>query len=354
MPDVSHFEKSNRLEESLHESLSKERLPIVDISPYLDSESTQEEREVCSKSLDSACRRYGFFYVVGHGLPQEYLDSLLRLGHKFFELPDESKDAIRIFKSQDKVRGYQRIGENVTYGKRDLQEALDIYPEPEFPSEEPLNGSQLWPSEQDLPGFKSTMLEYSEKMKVVGKAFMRAMADALGHEEVFDELQADPYWVLRVIGYPPMKDKKSAEDGISCGAHTDYGCLTFLLADDTPGSLQVEAKDGSWIPVDPIPGGFIVNIGDIIDSLTVHTYKSTFHRVIHKGSRYRVSIPFFFEPSQHMTIRPLKGFVTPENEDKVKEFKYFDHLKRMIYNHFVTNDKPLPDKPNVNELTQRG
>jgi hypothetical protein len=30
--------------------------------------------------------------------------------------------------------------------------------------------------------------------KVVGKAFLNAMADALGHHDVFAELQQDPYW----------------------------------------------------------------------------------------------------------------------------------------------------------------
>jgi isopenicillin N synthase-like dioxygenase len=57
-----------------------------------------------------------------HGIPFEMMDKLLRLGHNFFELPQETKDRIQIFKSMDRVRGYQRIGENVTYGKRDQQE----------------------------------------------------------------------------------------------------------------------------------------------------------------------------------------------------------------------------------------
>jgi isopenicillin N synthase-like dioxygenase len=46
--------------------------------------------------------------------------------------------------------------------------------------------------------------------------------------------------VLRVIGYPPLPPTFDMSKGISCGAHTDYGCLTFLLADDFPGALQGE------------------------------------------------------------------------------------------------------------------
>lgn len=78
-------------------------------------------------------------------------------------------------------------------------------------------GVQLWPSQEDLPEFKALVLDYTERMyvqvklrslqrrlvlnikgrhhrKVVGQAFMRAIADTLGHQEVFAELQRDPYW----------------------------------------------------------------------------------------------------------------------------------------------------------------
>jgi isopenicillin N synthase-like dioxygenase len=128
-----------------------------------------------------------------------------------------------------------------------------------------------------------------------------------------------------VIGYPPLPASFDTDTGISCGAHTDYGCLTFLLADPTPGALQVEAKDGSWIPADPVPGAFVVNIGDIIDTLTGHQYKSTYHRVIHRGENYRVSIPFFFEPMRDMVIKPFAEMIPPGVT--VEPFTYFDHLK---------------------------
>jgi isopenicillin N synthase-like dioxygenase len=50
------------------------------------------------------------------------MDRLLRDGHTFFELPDATKEKIHISNSMDRVRGYQKKGENVTYGKRDQQE----------------------------------------------------------------------------------------------------------------------------------------------------------------------------------------------------------------------------------------
>lgn len=119
-------------------TMSTERLPIVDIAPYLDGSASDADRRKARDALDSACREFGesstspkglisyrttgFFYVTGHGLDPAYLESLLKRGHEFFELPEEKKNAIHIFKSQDGVRGYQKVGENVTYAKRDQQE----------------------------------------------------------------------------------------------------------------------------------------------------------------------------------------------------------------------------------------
>lgn len=92
-------------------------------------------------------------------------------------------------------------------------------------------------------------------------------------------------------------------------------------------TIAVEAKDGSWIPADPVPGALVVNIGDIMDALTSHAYKSTYHRVIHRGNKFRVSIPFFFEPPRDMTITPIKSMIPEGQEGLVKPFTYFDHLK---------------------------
>lgn len=125
---------------------------------------------------------------------------------------------------------------------------------------------------------------------------MHAMALALSSTDpfIFSRHTDSSFWVLRAIGYPPLP---SGATGASCGAHTDYGCTTFLLADNTKGALQVRAKDGGWINADPVKGAYVVNIGDMMERWTNGLWKSTMHRVVHRGGTYRVSVPFFFEPN---------------------------------------------------------
>ena len=56
-----------------------------------------------------------------------------------------------------------------------------------------------------------------------------------------------------IIYYPPQPPDLGPElDSPQFGVapHSDYGCLTLLWQEDC-GGLQVQAKDGSWIPAPP-------------------------------------------------------------------------------------------------------
>ena len=137
------------------------------------------------------------------------------------------------------------------------------------------------------------------------------MAVGLGLPKLhFDKFYDDSFWVLRVIHYPP-KAKEREEDGddnggLGCGVHTDYGCLTMIHAEDTPGCLQAMTTKGEWVTIEPVPGAFICNVGDMLARWTNGLYRSTPHRVLRpSGGRRRISIPFFFEPNYNAVIAPL-------------------------------------------------
>ena len=111
-----------------------------------------------------------------------------------------------------------------------------------------------------------------------------------------------------MIAYPPIDGAPAdGEVGLSCGEHTDYGCLTLVNQDPVCGSLQVKAADGSWTDADPVDGCFVVNIGDMMSLMTRGLYQSTPHRVLHAHpTTTRLSVPFFFEPDFDAVIRDLQ------------------------------------------------
>ncbi|RXW23388.1 hypothetical protein EST38_g2450 [Candolleomyces aberdarensis] len=308
------------------------QLPIVDIAPWLnDNPEDADKRLAVSAALHRACVDFGFFYLnidafVDRAEPEE----LTRLGKEFFGLPQEEKDKLAL-KNQDYTRGYARLKENVTNGKADNHEGIDFYKPVEAPDKKrPLWGENQWPT---VPGFREKYEIWVAKMKMLGLVVMKAMAVGLGltEEEQQDLLNKvdDSFWVMRVIGYPPLPDD---HDGISCGAHK------FLYADPTPSALQVFLQqpggkdtvdhglpreqgneEGVWLNADPIPGCVVCNIGEMWEIWTDGLYKSTLHRVIHRGSNYRASVPFFFEPNYDALVKPLPGALRKKAETTGEE-----------------------------------
>lgn len=342
-------------------------LPIIDISPFLDATSTPQRREQVADSINHACTEFGFFYLTGHGIPQAKLEEVISLARQFFSLPLEQKNKIKRHdaggpQGGDGARGYQGMGENVTKGKKDMHEAIDLYREwDHVPKDEgkggpntrrTLQGTNLWPDEPKE--LKPVYQAYIEQLQNVGTALVRAMGQALKlpspnpnttanpsteDSEVFVRNTAQSFWVMRLIGYPKLASPISIDADIaelSCGEHTDYGCVTLLLADPTPGALQVLLKDGkTWLNADPIPGAFVVNIGDMIERWTNGLWKSTRHRVIHRGEGYRVSVPFFFEPNFESVVRPLEQCVERSGRESIHGGStYGEHLLGKVFGNF--------------------
>ncbi|KAI9794602.1 MAG: hypothetical protein M1816_004489 [Peltula sp. TS41687] len=317
-------------------------LPVIDISPFLHPSSNPAEREACARTIYDACLNTGFYYLKNHGIPTALTDHILELARSFFlNASDEEKSSIARQAAGkgdgDGARGWQRVGENVTQGKRDWHEAVDLYRDVDDSLGAPyevLQGPNRWP--RTPASLQETYKSYMTDLLKLGEAVVRAMGYALDpeDEDVFVRQTTKSFWVMRIIGYPPLPSD-SSEAGISCGEHTDYGCLTFLLADSTTGALQVQHRSGSWIDADPIPGTFVVNIGDMMERWTNGLWRSTMHRVIHRGGEWRFSVPFFYEPDFEARIKPLKNCVERTGgEEKYDEVVYGNFLRSKVEGNF--------------------
>jgi isopenicillin N synthase-like dioxygenase len=129
-------------------------------------------------------------------------------------------------------------------------------------------------------------------VRALGCQLFRGFALALDTpERYFDDLIDKPMAQLRVLRYPPQPQPIDPRH-IGVGAHTDYECFT-ILASSAPG-LQVRNSLGHWIAAPPLPGAFVINIGDILARWTNDVFLSTVHRVINSSGAQRFSLPFFF------------------------------------------------------------
>ncbi|MBT2485578.1 MULTISPECIES: isopenicillin N synthase family oxygenase [unclassified Microbacterium] len=268
-------------------------LPILDIS-LLDQGPDAAAR--FREDLRTATHDVGFFYLVGTGISAELEARLHRAALDFFALPDADKLAIENINSPH-FRGYTRIGGERTQGRVDWREQIDIGPErspvDEGPAFNRLIGPNLWPAAQ--PELRPIVEEWHATLSEVARKLLRAWAQTLGADETyFDEHFGEPSTLIKIVRYPGT-DAPAPQQGV--GAHKDSGVLTLLWVEPGKGGLQVE-RDGTWVDAPPVPGAFVVNIGELLEYATGGYLKATNHRVISpKAPDERISVPFFFNPA---------------------------------------------------------
>lgn len=274
-------------------------VPVLDLARL---DQGPSERRTFLADLRAAARDVGFFYLAGHGISQSEEDGVLSAARCFFALPDADKLAISMVNSSQ-FRGYTRTGGELTGGKPDWREQLDIGVEREplsrdasAPAWTRLQGPNQWP--KALPELRDELLAWQQKVTGVAIRLLEAFALSLDQtKDAFETIYSDrPNHRMKIVRYP---GGKAGEQGV--GAHKDGGFLTLLLQDENKG-LQVE-YDGAWVDVDPIPGTLVVNIGELLELASNGYLRATVHRVTTppEGAE-RLSVPFFFGARLDATI----------------------------------------------------
>ncbi|MCT9821533.1 isopenicillin N synthase family oxygenase [Microbacterium sp. W1N] len=270
-------------------------LPVLDLS-QLDQGPAAAER--FRADLRRATHEVGFFYLTGTGITPELEARLHRAARDFFALPEADKLAIENVNSPQ-FRGYTRVGGERTQGEVDWREQIDIGPErpvvtdSDAPDYARLIGPNLWPAAQ--PELREVADEWQDRLIGVARRLLRAWALALGAaESYFDEHFGEPSTLLKIVRYPGT-DQPTPQQGV--GAHKDSGVLTLLWVEPGKGGLQVERADG-WVDAAPVPGAFVVNIGEMLEYATGGYLIATNHRVVSpRLPEDRISVPFFFNPA---------------------------------------------------------
>ncbi|TCO44182.1 isopenicillin N synthase family dioxygenase [Actinocrispum wychmicini] len=279
-------------------------LPLIDLSRF-----RQGDRAGFLEQLRYAAHEVGFFYVVGHGVPERLTTGIFEVARAFFGLPLQQRLAIENIHSPQ-FRGYTRTGYEYTGGHPDWREQIDIGPERDpvppaagAPAWQRLIGPNQWPA--DLPGLRETTLAWQAEALRVSREVLRALASALGQDEgYFDAWFDDEASThVKIVRYPG-RATPDADQGV--GAHKDYGYLALLQQDEV-GGLQVQAQDGTWIDATPIPGSFVFNIGEMLEIATQGYLTATRHRVVSPPAGVeRFSVPFFLGPRLDAVVEPLR------------------------------------------------
>ena len=299
-------------------------IPVIDIAPLINGENPLQ----VASQIGDACEKVGFFYIKNHGIDQQLIDEMYTFTKRFFKLPYEEKNKLNIVNSGLTLRGYiPMYAENVDPANtRDFKECFDCGAH--YDEVSPFFGPNQMPSA--LPQFEKVAEAYHCAVLALARKLIGGIALSLGlAQDYFEQCQRKPITIQRVLRYPPQIGRVTQEE-IGIGAHTDYGFLT-VLSQDAVGGLQVMNRAGEWVTAPPVEGTFIVNIGDLVQTLTNDRYTSTMHRVINTSGLERYSIPFFIDLDFDAIVEPVPTCVSAALPAKYEAYTCGQHkFKRFV------------------------
>jgi isopenicillin N synthase-like dioxygenase len=303
--------------------MAREDLPIIDLSPF---HGGGVAATAVIRRIESACLHTGFFLVTGHGVDSAITTRLYDEARAFFDQSEDDKRALTGPPSALGGLGYAPLLKEALAATRgevtpgDIKESINFGPR--------LPGSQ-WPSHGRA--LKEAFTAYFAEMEQLAKQLRQIFCAAIGlPADYFEPNFKEHLSALRVINYPAQTESPLPGQ-LRAGAHTDYGFMTILRSEASPGGLQVQQRDGAWIDVPAVDNAFVVNIADAFMRWTNDTWVSTPHRVVNppqsmRGSARRQSMAFFVNPASETQIECLQAFCTPGAEPKYKAVSFADYI----------------------------
>ena len=286
-----------------------EQVPVIDVAEVFQDSSSSAALTAVDQ-IAEACKTWGFFQVVNHGIGNAQIEAVWNQTHALFTMPIEEK--LKIVRSRENPWGF--YNNELTKNQRDKKEVFDFTREGVDPIYHQTN---RWPEHQ--PEFKTTMMDYLDACTALSLKLLEAFCLGLDLPANFmhRHFVGNHTGFVRLNYYPvkdpmanlPIEHQQTADLGIH--HHTDAGALTVLLQDEVSG-LQVY-RDGFWYDIPTVEGAMVINTGDMMQVWSNDIYKAAIHRVLAMDARERYSIPFFFNPAADCRVSPLPSVIDDRN-----------------------------------------
>ncbi|MEM1113747.1 MAG: 2OG-Fe(II) oxygenase family protein [Pseudomonadota bacterium] len=242
----------------------------------------------------AACRDWGFFQVINHGVDAALIEGALAMSEAFFDLDPPEKR--RCSRSLENPWGY--YDRELTKNLRDRKEIFDIGQDDTVP----------WPARP--AAFRATLAAFEAACYQLALRVTALAARGLGLDaSALRPFFAPAHSSFMRLNYYPQEHALLADDDMPAAGplgispHTDAGGVTVLLQDSVSG-LQVCHKD-DWYDVEAVPGALTINIGDMMQVWANDQYYAALHRVLASRGRRRYSIAYFLNPGNDAVVSPL-------------------------------------------------
>ncbi|KAI3691734.1 hypothetical protein L6452_31536 [Arctium lappa] len=312
--------------QALASKLDLKDVPIRYIRPEIESDEvlSDESLQIPVIDISKLCVAGGCGYddeltklhVAYHGV-SESIDAMKKVTQEFFKMP--LKEKMKYAQTPNTIEGYGQAFVVSEDQKLDWGDMLFLLPLPI-----PQRNLRFWPL--NPPSFRVTLDEYSNKLYGVSRELFKLMSINLGMEpETISKLYENCTQGIRMNYYPPCPE---ADKVLGLAPHSDASGLTLLVQVNEVQGLQIK-KNSKWVPIKPIPGSIIVNIGDIIEITSNGEYRSIEHRALVDLEKERLSIAAFHFPGLETMIRPLTE-VVKEKTTKYKTIGAEDFMRLIV------------------------
>ncbi|PHT30216.1 hypothetical protein CQW23_30201 [Capsicum baccatum] len=207
----------------------------------------------------------------GHGIDIYLMNEIKNITREYFHQSLTKKNKIKL-SAETRYRGYQKIRENITKGIPDIPEAIDCYREVKHGMYGDLGavmqGSNKWPSYP--PSLKQAMKEYIDRCtcallcRLHLSRIISEIVLALGRsaDEMEGEIGGNPFWVLRIIGYPAASISNGHDR-----TQNDVGWLLYVLCDKGCSMFDSISED---LICREVPGWseYLVDFGGLLVNFT--------------------------------------------------------------------------------------
>ena len=268
--------------------------------PRIDAQALLAGDWAVVEQVRAAAHEVGFLTLHNSPISVGDIEEVFAAYRSFFALPEAQKAVVDM----------ARTGSNRGWGAGG-SEQVDPDANPDYKqlfdsgfevagSDLPTYAPNQWP---DVPvDFKAVIENYYARALAFSGDVLATIVGGIGEDVGYFRAQFDqPMALLRGNYYPQRPAWAGAQD-FGIATHTDYGCLTLLAMDGTPG-LEVRKRGGGWIPVSAPVGEFVVNFGEMLEMWTQKRIKATPHRVV-GGDVERLSVPLFYNPNAFTNVAP--------------------------------------------------
>jgi isopenicillin N synthase-like dioxygenase len=294
--------------------MSAEGIPVIDIA--------DPEAPATAHAVGAACRDWGFFQAVGHGVDARLIARLQRQMRAFFAQPLAAKRAI-VRSAQNPWGFYDR---ELTRHTPDWKQIYDVGP----PSGDSI--VPQWPAA--LPEFRPAIEALYDECRNVSMRILRSIALSLGMpaRALDGFFQPEHTCFLRLNYYPkcPAPDRPSDPSVAKAGylgvnQHTDSGAVTVLYQ-EAPG-LEVYHEQ-RWKLVEPRRDALVINIGDIVQVWSNDRYRAALHRALVNADAERYTTAFFLNPPYTADYAPLPSVVDTRNPPRYRAINWGEFRSR--------------------------